>query len=73
MTPLNSENTPLANRDAIRESVLEMLFELNECELLELEDFIVNHCNNESFVDDDGNFPNLFRIFVTGTKPDCVV
>jgi hypothetical protein len=68
-----TENTPKANREAIHQSVTEMLDELNECELLELEDFIVNHCDNASFVDDNGDFPNLFRIFVTGHKPDCVV
>lgn len=73
MTPLTSENTPKANRKAIEHSVLEMIHELNECELLELEDFIVNHCDNASFADDDGQYPNLFRIFVTGHKPDCIV
>lgn len=50
----------------IKEAICEMVDELTETELLELEDFIVNHCSNESFVDDDGNYPNLFRIFVTG-------
>lgn len=54
--------------DNIRSAVNEMLDELSDAELLELEDFIVNHCSNESFVDDDGNYPNLFRIFVTGTR-----
>lgn len=62
-----------ANRNEIRDSVLSMLDELSERELLELEDFIVNHCSNESFVDDEGNYPNLFRIFVTGEKPDGVI
>ena len=42
-----------------------MVDELNDSEVLELEDFIVNECSNEAFVDDDGNYPNLFRIFVT--------
>ena len=70
---MNSEQTPKANRAAIQQSILEMLDELNECEALELEDFIVNHCDNASFTDDNGDFPNLFRIFVTGHKPDCVV
>lgn len=73
MISLSSENTPKANRKAIQDSVLEMLHELNECEALELEDFIVNHCDNASFADDDGQYPNLFRIFVTGHKPDCIV
>jgi len=70
---MNSEQTPKANREAIEQSVIEMLDELNDCELLELEDFIVNHCDNASFVDEQGCFPNLFRIFVTGSKPDCIV
>ena len=63
---MNSEQTPKANREAIQQSILEMLDELNECEALELEDFIVNHCDNSSFVDENGDYPNLFRIFVTG-------
>ena len=70
---MNSEQTPKANREAIQQSILEMLDELNECEAPELEDFIVNHCDNASFVDDNGDFPNLFRIFVTGSKPDCIL
>ena len=70
---MNSEQTPKANREAIQQSVLEMLDELNECEALELEDFIVNHCDNASFIDDNGDFPNLFRIFVTGHKTDCIL
>jgi len=71
MTTLTSENTPKANRKAIEQSILEMVDELTENELLELEDFIVNHCDNASFIDDEGNYPNLFRIFVTGNKIDC--
>ena len=71
MISLSSENTPKSNLKAIQDSVLEMLHELNECEALELEDFIVNHCDNASFIDDEGNYPNLFRIFVTGNKIDC--
>lgn len=63
-------NTPTANRDEIREALLSMLDELNNAEALELEDFIVNHCSDETFVDDEGNHPNLFRIFVTGTRAD---
>lgn len=70
MTTLTSENTPKANRKAIEQSILEMVDELTENELLELEDFIVNHCDNASFIDDEGNYPNLFRIFVTGNKID---
>jgi hypothetical protein len=49
-----------------------MLDELTDCEAVELEDFIVNHCDNMSFIDDNGDYPNLFRIFVTGRQPDCV-
>jgi len=70
---MNSEQNPKANRAAIQQSILEMLDELNECEALELEDFIVNHCDNASFIDDNGDFPNLFRIFVTGHKTDCIL
>ena len=68
---MTSENTPKANRKAIEQSILEMVDELTENELLDLEDFIVNHCDNASFIDDEGNYPNLFRIFVTGNKIDC--
>lgn len=71
MTTLTSENTPKANRKAIEQSILEMVDELTENELLELEDFIVNHCDNASFIDENGDYPNLFRIFVTGHKIDC--
>ena len=69
---MSSESTPKANREAISQSILEMLDELTECELLELEDFIVNQCDNSSFIDENGDYPNLFRIFVTGHQPDCV-
>lgn len=68
----NNTNTHAnANRDAIKASILEMLDELTDCEAVELEDFIVNHCDNASFIDDEGNYPNLFRIFVTGRQPNC--
>lgn len=53
------------NTNEIKQSLSDMVDELTHEELLELEDFIVNECSNEAFVDDDGNFPNLFRIFVT--------
>lgn len=67
----NNTNTHAnANRDAIKASILEMLDELTDCEAVELEDFIVNHCENDGFIDDEGNYPNLFRIFVTGHRPD---
>ena len=69
---MNNPNTHAnANRDAIKASVLEMLEELTDCEAVDLEDFIVNHCDNASFIDDEGNYPNLFRIFVTGRQPNC--
>ncbi len=49
----------------IRTAINDMLNELTDAELLELEDFIVNECSSEEFVDDDGNYPNIFRMFVT--------
>lgn len=52
----------------IKTAVCDMVDELSTAELLELEDFIVNECSNEAFVDDEGRYPNLFRIFVTGTR-----
>ena len=70
---MSTENTPKANREAIKESILEMLDELSNTEALELEDFIVNHCDNASFTDENGDFPNLFRIFVTGHHPETIV
>ena len=69
---VTSDSTPKANRKAIEQSIVEMLDELTDCEAVELEDFIVNHCDNMSFIDDNGDYPNLFRIFVTGRQPDCV-
>ena len=65
------DDNPSPNRNEIREAVLSMLDELSNAEALELEDFIVNHCSDETFVDDEGNYPNLFRIFVTGTRADA--
>lgn len=61
---------PTTNRSAIITSLTEMVDELTDAEALELEDFIVNHCENDGFIDDDGNYPNMFRIFVTGHRPD---
>lgn len=66
----NANPTPMTNRSAIIASLTEMVDELTDAEALELEDFIVNHCENDGFVDDEGNYPNLFRIFVTGHRPD---
>jgi hypothetical protein len=68
----SNPNSPKANRKAIEQSILEMVDELTENELLELEDFIVNECDNASFTDENGDYPNLFRIFVTGRHPDTV-
>ena len=58
------------NTDNIKQAVNEMIDELTERELVELEDFIVNECSNEDDIDDDGNYLNLFRIFITGHKPN---
>lgn len=58
------ENT-MSDTQNIKNALSDMVDELTQEELLELEDFIVNECSNEAFVDDDGNYPNLFRIFVT--------
>ena len=48
---------------AISASLNEMLKDLSDSELNSLDDFIVNECD-ESFVDDDGNPPNLFRMLL---------
>ena len=53
------------NTDNIKQALSDMVDELTADEVLELEDFIVNECGNDAFVDDEGNYPNLFRIFVT--------
>ena len=47
----------------ISASLNEMLKDLSDSELNSLEEFIVNECD-ESFVDDDGNPPNLFRMLL---------
>ena len=57
----NTNNHANANRDAIKASVLEMLDELTDCEAVELEDFIVNHCEN---MDHGDNPDNLFRMLI---------
>jgi len=64
---MTSDNTPTPNREELQASILEQLIELSDTEAVELEDFIVNHCDNMSFMDEDGNYPNIFRIFVTGS------
>lgn len=52
-----------AQIQAISASLDEMLKDLSDSELNLLEDFIVNECD-ESYVDDDGNPPNLFRMLL---------
>lgn len=54
-----------SNTVNIKQALSDMVDELTAEEVLELEDFIVNECGNDAFVDDEGNYPNLFRIFVT--------
>ena len=49
----------------IKNALSDMVDELTADEVLELEDFIVSECGNDSFVDENGDYPNLFRIFVT--------
>lgn len=49
----------------IRQALDSMLSELSNEELTTLEDFIVNECD-ESYVDDDGNAPNIFRMVIDG-------
>jgi hypothetical protein len=55
----------MSNTDNIKQALSDMVDELTADEVLELEDFIVNECGKEAFVNDEGNYPNLFRIFVT--------
>jgi hypothetical protein len=44
-------------------SLKDMLEQLSAKELEMVEDFIVNECD-ESYVDDNGNPPNLFRMTI---------
>lgn len=46
----------------IKDSVCDMVDELDENELNMLHDFIVNYCDNTDFIEDDGQFPNVFRM-----------
>ena len=48
----------------IHESLNAMLDELDPEELNMVENFIVNECDVENH-DEYGNFPNLFRMFIT--------
>lgn len=65
-------NTVKANRKAVEQSIIEMVDDLHENEFHELEEFIDNECDNASFTDENGDFPNLFRIFVTGRHSNIV-
>jgi hypothetical protein len=49
--------------DPIMASLAEMLDELDPRERDMLEDFIVNFCD-DSYLDDNGNPPNLFRMII---------
>jgi hypothetical protein len=53
----------LNQRTAILQSLEAMLYELTAKELDSLEDFIVNQCD-DSYVDDNGNSPNIFRMLL---------
>ena len=44
-------------------AITAMIDELNVQELLEVEDFIVNECDDSAMCDDTG-YPNIFRIFI---------
>jgi hypothetical protein len=44
-------------------SLKSMLEELNQDELNQVEDFIVNFCD-DSYVDQNNNYPNLFRMTI---------
>ena len=45
-------------------SLKSMLEELNQDELNQVEDFIVNFCCDDSYVDQNNNYPNLFRMTI---------
>jgi hypothetical protein len=45
----------------------QMLEELNPNELMMVEDFIVNFCE-DSYVDENGNPPNIFRMIITDNR-----
>ena len=48
-------------------SLKDMLEQLSAKELEMVEDFIVNECD-ESYVDDNGNPPNLFRMTILDSE-----
>jgi hypothetical protein len=48
-------------------SLKDMLEQLSTKELEMVEDFIVNECD-ESYVDDNGNPPNLFRMTILDSE-----
>ena len=49
----------------ISEALKSMLVELTQDELDMVEDFITNECNDSEYLDDDGNYPNIYRMFIT--------
>jgi len=60
---MSAENSQIND---ILASLKEMLEELNENELNMVEDFIVNECSIDN-TDEDDEYPNLFRMFITDT------
>jgi hypothetical protein len=48
-------------------SLKDMLEQLSTKELEMVEDFIINECD-ESYVDDNGNPPNLFRMTILDSE-----
>ena len=53
-------------KQIIISSLTEMVDELNQEEINQLEDIIVNECNTSEFTDENGDYPNLFRMLVIG-------
>lgn len=60
---MSGENSQIND---ILASLKGMLEELNENELNMVEDFIVNECSIDN-TDEDDEYPNLFRMFITDT------
>jgi hypothetical protein len=55
--------------DLIVSSIRSMLEDLTNKELEMVEDFIVNECD-ESYLDDNGDTPNLFRMTILDNEDD---
>jgi hypothetical protein len=55
--------------DLIVSSIRSMLEELTNKELEMVEDFIVNECD-ESYLDENGDAPNLFRMTILDNEDD---